>query len=102
MIYVIATITLKPGSREAFLEHFHANVPNVLDEQGCQLYQPCVDTPAGLDIQPPDRPDVVTVVEGWDSVEALHAHLKAPHMDVYREKVKDLVEGVDVQVLQPI
>ncbi|NLK82560.1 MAG: antibiotic biosynthesis monooxygenase, partial [Lentisphaerae bacterium] len=32
MIHVIATVNLKPGCREKFLEIFNANVPNVLHE----------------------------------------------------------------------
>jgi quinol monooxygenase YgiN len=44
---------------------------------------------------------VVTVVEKWASVPALEAHLKAPHMDRYREMVRDVVTGIKIQVLQP-
>ena len=33
--------------------------------------------------------------------DALRAHLGAPHMAEYRARVKDLVVGVRLQVLQP-
>ena len=41
------------------------------------------------------------VVEKWESLDALNAHLVAPHMGSYREQVKDLVTGMNLQVLQP-
>jgi quinol monooxygenase YgiN len=40
-------------------------------------------------------------VEKWESLQALHAHLVAPHMAVYRERVKDVVVGVTLQILDP-
>lgn len=99
MIDVIATIRLHPGVRDEFLALFKANVPIVLAEDGCLRYQPTIDAPSGLSAQESD-PDTVTVVEQWAGLEALHAHLAAPHMLSYREKVKGLVEGVTLKVLQ--
>jgi len=40
MIFVIATIEVKPGKREAFLAEFNKNVPNVRAEKGCLEYAP--------------------------------------------------------------
>lgn len=101
MIHVIATVELKPSAREAFLAEFRQNIPNVLAEQGCIEYGPAVDLPTEIKVQIPLRPDVVVVVEKWESLEALYAHLKAPHMAAYREKVKGLVVGTTLQVLEP-
>ena len=101
MIHVIATIELRPGTRESFLAEFKANVPEVLKESGCLEYGPAIDFPTGLPAQNPDRPAVVVVVEKWTDLDALHAHLKAPHMIQYRERVKDWVVRVGLQVLQP-
>jgi quinol monooxygenase YgiN len=47
------------------------------------------------------REDVVTIVEAWEDLDALQAHLKTPHMAAYREEVKDLVNQVSLQVLKP-
>jgi len=44
---------------------------------------------------------VVTIVEKWESLEALQAHVVAPHMAAYRERVKDFVVRVSLQVLEP-
>jgi quinol monooxygenase YgiN len=101
MIYVIATIEVKAGKREAFLAEFHKNMPNVRAEKGCIEYGPTVDATTDIKAQMPLRENVVTIVEKWESLQALHAHLAAPHMAVYRERVKDLVVGVTLQILDP-
>ncbi len=101
MIHVIATITLNPGVRDAFLAEFARNTPNVRAEDGCIEYQAAIDVPTKLSIQEPPRDDVVTVVEKWASLEALYAHTQAPHMAEYRVRVKDFVKHVKLQILQP-
>ncbi|HBA87697.1 MAG TPA: antibiotic biosynthesis monooxygenase [Geobacter sp.] len=99
MICVIASIKVKEGARDAFLEIFHGNVPRVRGEQGCLEYLPAVDIDSGLPLQIFDE-STVTILEKWESLEALGAHLASPHMLDYREKVKNLVEGVSLKVLQ--
>jgi quinol monooxygenase YgiN len=101
MIYVIATIELNQGCKDDFLKIFKDNVPNVRAEKGCITYEPTVDVDSGIPVQDELRSDVVTIVEAWDDLDALHRHLKAPHMASYREKSKDLVKQVTLQVLQP-
>lgn len=101
MIFVIATIEVKPGKREAFLAEFHKNMPNVHGEKGCLEYGPTVDLKTDIKAQIPLRESVVTVVEKWESLQALQAHLLAPHMATYRERVKDHVAGVTLQILEP-
>jgi quinol monooxygenase YgiN len=101
MIHVIATIETSPGRREDFLAAFQELVPDVRAEQGCLEYGPAVDLPTSIADQPAARDNVVTVIEKWDSVEALRKHLGAPHMLRYRRTVKDLVLGVSIRVLEP-
>ncbi|MFO0903429.1 MAG: putative quinol monooxygenase [Pirellulales bacterium] len=101
MIHVIATIELHPGRRDDFLREFHRIVPPVLAEQGCLEYGPTVDVDTGLSAQLPLRANVVTIVEKWESLEALKAHLVAPHMVEYRPRVKDMVIRTTLQVLEP-
>ena len=102
MIHVVATIQLTAGQRDNFLEHFHRLVPLVHAEEGCIEYGPTVDLETDISAQGPARPDVVTVMEKWESLEALQAHLVAPHMLEYREGVKDLVQETIIQVLTPV
>ncbi len=101
MIRVIATIELAAGRRDAFLKLFHVLVPKVQAEEGCLDYGPLVDVPTNISAQPAVRPNVVTVVEAWESVEALETHLMAPHMLDYRKAAEGLVMRVTLQVLEP-
>ncbi len=101
MIFVIATIEISDGKRNDFLREFHQIVPQVRAEQGCVEYLPTIDVETQIPAQPDVRPSVVTVVETWDSLRALEAHLIAPHMIEYRKRVKDLVKGVTIHVLEP-
>ncbi len=100
MIHVLATIELQPGTRPAFLEHFAWLTPLVHAEAGCIEYTAVVETPTPIAIQSQPRADVVVVIEKWASIEALQTHLAAPHMAEYREKVKDLVLRVGLQILE--
>lgn len=101
MIHVIATIELHPGRRAAFLAEFHRLVPKVKAEKGCLEYGPAVDAHTDIAAQAPCRADVVTVIEKWESLDALSGHLAAPHMAEYRQRVKDYVVRVALQVLEP-
>jgi len=101
MIHVVATIRLAAGRRVDFLKEFHALVPHVHTEAGCLEYGPTVDVPTAIAAQGPVRDDVVTVMEKWESLEALEKHLTAPHMMAYREKVRDMVVGTELLVLEP-
>lgn len=101
MIIVIATIDLAEGRRDEFLEAFHRLVPTVRDEEGCIEYGPTIDAATDIAAQQSPRDNVVTVVEKWESVSALKAHLTAPHMAEYRTTVQDLVLGMTLQILEP-
>lgn len=101
MIYVIATIELHEGMRSDFLKAFRANIPAVLEEDGCIEYGPAVDVETTIPAQNDVRPNVVVVVEKWASIAALETHLIAPHMLAYREQVKEMVKGVTLNVLEP-
>ncbi|MEJ5377863.1 MAG: putative quinol monooxygenase [bacterium] len=101
MIYVIATVECKEGSRDSYLEVLRANVPHVKKEPGCIMYEPTVDVPSGSPMQGQIRENVVTIVEAWKDLEALTAHFQTPHMLAYREKAKPFVAGVKIQVLSP-
>ena len=98
MINVIASIHIKEGRLSEFVEIFKSNIPNVLEEKGCIEYVPTIDVPTGLPPQELNN-NVVTIIEKWGSLEDLQAHLSAPHMLAYREKVKDLVDKVSFKVL---
>jgi len=96
MIHVVATITAKPGQREAVLELFRANVPAVLAEEGCIEYGPAIDaggmgTPLGA--------DTFMVIEKWASLDALKAHAASPHMVAYGAASREMIAARLVNVL---
>lgn len=99
MIHVIASIHIRDGRVAEFLEIFKANIPQVLQEKGCVEYLPTMDFPTGL---PPQELNgqVVTIIEKWQSLDDLRAHLSSPHMLAYRTNVQGIVEKVELKVLQ--
>ena len=99
MIYVIASIHVKQGRFSEYLRILKASVRAVRGEKGCVEYVPTGDIDTGLPRQVLDD-HVVTILEKWESLEALNAHLVSPHMLDYREKVKDLVDRVSIKVLR--
>ena len=102
MVHVIATVQLEEGKRDEFLAEFRRVVPAVRAETGCLEYGPAVDVPTELPAQLAVREKVVVIVEKWENLETLRAHLTAPHMVEYRGRVKHLVSHVELQVLQPV
>lgn len=100
MINVIASIKIVPGKRSEFISAFKANLPAVHAEQGCLEYYPAVDVNSGNALQKLDA-DTVTIIEKWESLDALKAHSVADHMLAYKEKVKDIVVGMSLTILEP-
>ena len=100
MIHVVAKIEVVEGRRDDFVAAFCGNVPNVLAEEGCLEYIPVVDVPTDITAQAPLRANVVMVVEKWENLDALQAHLAAPHMTEYRAQVKDLVRDAQIHIME--
>ncbi|BDH44552.1 quinol monooxygenase [Salmonella enterica subsp. enterica serovar Choleraesuis] len=101
MLTVIADIRTRPGShhREAVLNVFKKLVPVVLQEDGCHGYSPMVDHNANVDFQN-TAPDSIVMIEKWESVEHLKAHLATPHMKAFSEQVKDDVLDMSIKILE--
>ncbi|KQP02399.1 putative quinol monooxygenase [Pseudorhodoferax sp. Leaf265] len=102
MIQVLAIIATHPGKRSEVLAAFNANRAAVLAEAGCIEYGAVVDA-ANL---PPGwatfGADTFVVVEKWESMDALKAHAKAPHMLAYGAQTKELVASRAIHVLEPV
>lgn len=99
MVNVIASIRVKEGQRSDFIEIFKSNIPAVLEEEGCIRYAPAVDIETDLPAQSLDA-NSVTVIEKWNTLSDLKAHLEAPHMLKFRDRVKGMVEDVSLKVLE--
>ena len=102
MILVLVTVEVKDAQRDRFLEEFAKIVPLVRAEAGCIEYGPTLDAETDIEGQVGPRENVVTIVEKWESLEHLKAHLTAPHMLEYRPKVKPLLAQTRLQILKPV
>ena len=101
MINVIAYIEVKEECIREFTEIFKTIVPDVLNEKGCVYYRPTQDYDAGLEKQTMQICGI-TVVDRWESFDELKAHFTAPHMLVYKAKVKDMVVGQKLTITEDI
>ncbi len=99
MVHVIAVITTKPGLRADVLEAFNANVPAVHAEDGCIEYGATVDVENAGDVQTKYGDDTFVVVEKWESLDALKAHMGAPHMKTYGAKVTDMLADRVIHIM---
>ena len=93
---------LHTGKRDAVLKELGQVVPLVRAEQGCIEYGPTVDVDTGNDLVGPPRRDRVTLLEKWESLDALKAHLDAQHRHEYRAKVKSLIESAEFHVTESV
>ena len=101
MIHVLAQIENTPGHSSDFLAEFAKVAILVRQEAGCIEYGAAVDVPTGIPVQNFLGDDTVLIIEKWDSIDHLKAHLVAPHMTDYRVRIKPFVKSVRLQVLEP-
>ena len=99
MIHVVATVQVKEGKASEFINLFKTIVPLVKAEKGCIEYFTAIDLPTGLPPQDMNE-NVVTIIERWESVDHLMAHLATRHMAEHMEKEKDYVEKASIKILQ--
>lgn len=92
MIYVIATMQLKPGTRDKVLEAAKPCIAATVKEAGCHLYDLNVST---------SDPDRLTFVEKWESKEHLAAHAKSEHIKVWRKASGDHVASRVIEIISP-
>lgn len=101
MIYVVATLRLRPGTRDRVLHQINVVADAVRRESGCLEYCATIDFDSGMSRQGSLRPDTVCIIERWSDLDALKAHSVAPHMQVFRDGIADAVQATDLQVLAP-
>jgi quinol monooxygenase YgiN len=102
MIHVIATAELAVGTRSEYLKELWKIVPLVQAENGCLEYGPAEDMHTGIPVQQPVDENSITIIERWTDVDALKIHLKASHMQSYRNAVKDYVKQIKIRILAPV
>lgn len=101
MLTVLAEIRTRPGAhhRQAVIDSFAIVVPLVLKEAGCHGYQPLVDNAAQVAFQT-TAPDSIFMVEQWETVAHLEAHLQTAHMQEHSERVNNDVLEVHIRILE--
>ena len=101
MINVVTTVRVKKGKKVDFLKSFKDNLPKVKNESGVIEYFAATDIDSKIPIQNLDE-DVIMILEKWDSLDSLHAHLKTAHMQKHLKQVESLIENVSIKVLQKV
>ena len=102
-VYVLCRFDLKPDADIGdYVAKTLTVVPTVRAEEGCRMYALLKD--AETDWTAPMRfgERTMWMVEKWDSIDALKAHLAAPHMKAFGPTVQDLRTGSTFHVLQPL
>jgi quinol monooxygenase YgiN len=102
MIYVVATIELAEGTREAFVAEQRKLLPLVRAEAGCIEYVPTVDVAVGDPPKTALRVNCIVMQEKWETLANLQAHAVAPHMKDFRAKTKHMIVSTKVEVFEPI
>lgn len=92
MIYVIATITIKPGSLEALRAPAAACMAETRKEKGCVSYE------LFSSVADPDR---LVFVEKWETREDLTAHSKQPHLVAWRDASAPHVIERRIEIVHP-
>ena len=100
MLTIIAEIQTHAGAehRQAVLDAFQKIIPTVLAEDGCHGYEPLVDHISNASFQNKD-PDIIVMLEKWQSTAHLEAHMQTAHMQQHFEATKDHVADVKIRIL---
>lgn len=92
MIYVIATMHLKPGTRDKVIDAARPCIAATRQEKGCVFYD--------LNVSQTD-PNLLTFVERWETREDLAAHAKSEHIKTWRAASSPHVASRVVEIITP-
>jgi len=93
MVYVIATLTVKPEMKADLFSAAKDCIAAARQEDGCISYELFEST---------TDPNRVVFVEQWQSAECLPLHSKSDHMKAFgRVAIKCFAAPVQVQIITP-
>lgn len=92
MIYVVATLTLKPGSRDNLLPAARACIAETRKEDGCIAH----DLLGSI-----TDDDTMIFIERWETREALTAHSKQPHLITWRDASAPHLVSRTIEIVHP-
>lgn len=102
MVHVIVTMRIKEGRMQEFLAACKELRPLVLKEKGCLAYDYTRDTESPRGPLAPLEANRITLLERWESLEALKAHLATPHMKASGDRMKVMREGEELRFTESI
>jgi quinol monooxygenase YgiN len=93
MIYVVATASVKPDQREAFMEGARICIAETVKEDGCIGYD------CHASVTDPTR---FVFVEQWNTRDQLMAHGRSDHLRAWRKLSAELVtKPTKVEIIAP-
>jgi quinol monooxygenase YgiN len=102
MLHVIVTMRIKEGRMQEFLAACAELRPQVLRESGCHGYEYTRDVVSPFSPEQPIEADRVTLLERWESLAALKAHLETPHMKASGTRMKGMRASVELRLTESI
>jgi len=92
MIYLVATLTVKPGTREKVIEAAKPCIEATRQESGCIRYDLNADV---------TNPDQLAFIEQWEARSDLDSHFEQPHMATWREASSPYLVDRKIEVIHP-
>ncbi|MDR1898961.1 MAG: antibiotic biosynthesis monooxygenase [Treponema sp.] len=102
MVHLVVTFLIKEGKMDDYLREVRKLRPLVLAEEGCVEYTFLRETKSGLNIQEAVNPNRLTLVEKWESPEALAVHGAASNLTDFNARVKDFLVSASARVLESV
>ncbi len=90
MIYVIASLRIRPGTLAEVIAAATPCLTATRKEAGCLSYDLSVDVA---------DPQALVFVERWESRAALAAHFEAPHLIAWREAGSRFITDRSVEII---
>lgn len=91
MIYLIATLHIKPGSLPTIMEAVAPCIEATRKETGCISYDL---------VQSLTDENTLMFVERWTDKEALNAHFHEPHLIAWREAGEPLFVSRKIEIIE--
>ena len=102
-VYVLCRFDLKPDASIAdYTNTTLAVVPTVRAEDGCRMYTLLRDAATDWDRPMRFGERTMWMLEKWDSVDALKAHLETPHMKAFGPSVRPMRTASTFHVLESV
>ena len=102
-VYVLCRFDLKPDADIAdYATKTLAVVPTVRAEDGCRMYTLLKDSTTDWDKPMRFGERTMLMLEKWDSVDALKAHLDTPHMKAFGPTVRPMRTSSTFHVLEAV